>query len=839
MDKYRLNTMPYTRYKRNAVLLFSFLFPIMVCLIAYAVLGIYPFGTRSSLIIDGVHQYLGLYEELANQIQSGHWQFSAHAMGFDFYSCFSYYLSSPFSLLILLLMKVCNVNEAVTIAVLIKIGLIGAIMSWYIEKKTARADIAICSGCMYALSNFVLGYYSNLMWFDCVMLLPLLAWSIEELVISADWIRYAWIFGYCIISNYYIGFMIGTFSLLYVITIAVAAEVSAKRMRIVISFLKGSLLGAGAAGSILIPTLCMLPDLPALDRIGALDWKTVYGSLLDPAGRLLFDSFSVATSADPGAANLYCGCITLLLLMLFFADPRISRKEKLAKGSLLAFYYLSFHIAALNLLLHGLHQPIGMSARFSFIFIFLLLSLSAKSWSKAEHMPRTGKQAGTVLAFALAGASGIVSQNAAALFSMLLILTYASVLMVIPQAKRMMKKVMLSVLVLCEVSVHGLFSMCHNGTANRDIYLENKTELQTLLETARYDPSYRCAILNPILRNEELMFGLNGISLFSSTNTRAMQNWMEKMGLETGNNRFQYQGSTEVLDMLLGIQVIACRHVTSIEDRFSMYPKAASGIFFDVYRNPRVLSHGYLVDPAVLDYRMSASDPFANQNALLQKMGLPEAFKTEEILPSDHSAWQTDFQVEMQAGQHRYLWIDGIEPAAVTVNGRVQRSSDWNNHLIDLGRYDKAQVIDVRMSTYVQTALIGTIDPMALDEAYRALSRHQIHFSEGKGTIYVPNEGVLFLPWFVQKGSRVLIDGQLKRIEDIAGLSGIYLSEGSHSVQMIYIVPGLQEGALLSLLSMLMLLRQMSRARTVKKRACHQWEGGHHEDDQCGHSLLE
>lgn len=52
------------------------------------------------------------------------------------HSLFSYYLSSPFNLLILLFMQFLYVNEAVTLVVLLKIGLTGVFMAWYVLKKS-------------------------------------------------------------------------------------------------------------------------------------------------------------------------------------------------------------------------------------------------------------------------------------------------------------------------------------------------------------------------------------------------------------------------------------------------------------------------------------------------------------------------------------------------------------------------------------------------------------------------------------------------------------------------------------------------------------------------------
>ena len=74
---------------RKYSLITAFLFPVLVCCIGFALIKVYPFGSRSALIIDGVHQYLGFYKELQHHIIQGiSWAFSGHAMGYNFYSLF-------------------------------------------------------------------------------------------------------------------------------------------------------------------------------------------------------------------------------------------------------------------------------------------------------------------------------------------------------------------------------------------------------------------------------------------------------------------------------------------------------------------------------------------------------------------------------------------------------------------------------------------------------------------------------------------------------------------------------------------------------------------------------
>jgi hypothetical protein len=41
-----------------------------------------------------------------------------------------------------------------------------------------------------------MGYYSNVMWLDCIMLLPVLAYLIEQLVNTGKWKGYCLVLGY-------------------------------------------------------------------------------------------------------------------------------------------------------------------------------------------------------------------------------------------------------------------------------------------------------------------------------------------------------------------------------------------------------------------------------------------------------------------------------------------------------------------------------------------------------------------------------------------------------------------------------------------------------------------
>lgn len=70
---------------------------------------------------------------------------------------------------------------------------------------------------------------------------------------------------------------------------------------------------------------------------------------------------------------------------MYFLNKEIRTVEKIMTGALVIFYFAGFHITALNLLLHGMHKPVGIPNRFAFILIFLLLRMSCDAWGKQRR----------------------------------------------------------------------------------------------------------------------------------------------------------------------------------------------------------------------------------------------------------------------------------------------------------------------------------------------------------------------------------------------------------------------------------------------------------------------
>ncbi len=786
--------------------------------------GVYPFGEKSALVVDGVHQYTAFYKELASQLGKGlGWTWSTHAMGYNFYGLFCYYLCSPFSLLVLLLMKFMYVNEAVTAVILVKAGLCSVSMAWYSGKKyPGRRGMAVSLGCMYGLSNFMLGYYSNVMWFDCIMMLPVLAYLIEQLVHTGRWKKYCLVLGGCILTSYYIGFMLCVFAALYYLAqlmIMVAAEPvyrGKKAFRSIVKFTGASIAAAGLAGITLIPGIAAVSRTAAAEEAGS-GLSGVYGDLWKQLGTLMEDSLSFVKSGEQGDVNLYCGCAVLLFAALYLLNKEIYIIEKIAVSTLAALYFAGFHVTVLNLLFHGMHKPVGIPNRFAFIFIFLLLKMACDAWGKMEAEGRKRIFAGLiaaegfcVLVGSMSGKKEEILFSAGAVALLFLPVWTESFLCGKLWAGRpghveirKLCSCILTVLILAETGIHGIVSITNNGTASRDIYVKSELEVSGLMDLTEADQvNYRAVIVNPLIRNEELLYQLNGISMYSSTNTEEMWGFVKNMGLENLENRYQYAGSTEVMDMLLGIRYLICRNTRTLN---TSYKKIAESQSFDLYENPRALKAGYMVSASALDYAMEGSNPLEVQNRLLRGITGKRLYDMRTVSSETTLAGMSAFNIRLKKGEHGYLYIPGTEPDTVTINGQEQKSDYWNNNFLDLGTYDTETIVHITANSSAGEAVLGICQETELDDIYKKLSSQQMDLTDGKGSITVQQEGILMISSFYDSDMQIYVDGKEAEVQSLQGLTGVKLEAGKHTIVIKYHTPGLWTGGVLSILIVVIL----------------------------------
>ncbi|HZK29384.1 MAG TPA: YfhO family protein, partial [Clostridia bacterium] len=397
------------RYQR----LIAFALPLLAFYFAFAAHGLWPFGNRHLLAYDLYHQYAPFLLELKRKILSGDSLFFSWSggLGVNFYSFFTYYVASPFNLLIVLFPDQ-NIAEAVTLITLLKIGFSSLFFREFLCGAFRKRDpLASLFGGFYALSAWVFAYSWNIMWLDTLVFFPLACLGLVELIRDGKAKRYVFALTMMLVTNYYTAFFGCVFLLLYYFVLrAQFAPQSKQKLEPLASL--GRFAGYSALSG-LLSGVVLWPTVRALSITSAAGDAFPTGfsfnqAFLDTLGRL-------TPLREPnimsGLPNIFAGILVLLLVPAFFAGTNRPRRVRLAYGLLFGFILFSFQSKTLSFLWHGGHYPNSLDYRYAFVFILLTLTMAYQAIGDELALKRTPILMTLVATFALLLAEQRFQQN--------------------------------------------------------------------------------------------------------------------------------------------------------------------------------------------------------------------------------------------------------------------------------------------------------------------------------------------------------------------------------------------------------------------------------------------
>ena len=324
------------RRTQRGISVLAFFVPAFIMLVLFIIRGIYPFGDRSFLFSDMYHQYMPFLSEFVHKIKAGEGLSYSYNVGIgsNFLALYVYYVASPFNWLVFLLPE-SLIMEFMSYLVILRIGLMGLTFSIYLRKTFGKADPAVIlfSTC-YALSGYLAAYNWNVMWLDCLILLPLILLGAERLAREGRWIMYTVTLGLCILTNYYISIMICIFLVLYFGMLLITeyytmTEGQSQKVKTVFCrigrFAFASLLAGGLAAALLIPEVCAIlrTDFGNSDFPATLE---SYFSVFDMLAR-----HCLCVTTERGLEhwpNIYCGVAVFLLVPMYALNEKISVRKR-------------------------------------------------------------------------------------------------------------------------------------------------------------------------------------------------------------------------------------------------------------------------------------------------------------------------------------------------------------------------------------------------------------------------------------------------------------------------------------------------------------------------------
>ena len=182
----------------------------------YSENGLYPYGNKTVSWCDMDQQVVPLLMDFKDVLsgKEGFFFSFKNAGGMNFYGVFFFFLASPFTFLIAFVEK-GDIALFVNILVMLKMCAMAGTASFYLAKKHPKAWLMnIALSTLYAYSGYTMMYYQNMIWLDIAYLFPLLLLGLERLK-EGKRALFICVLSACMVVNYYLGYMIVVFLLLY------------------------------------------------------------------------------------------------------------------------------------------------------------------------------------------------------------------------------------------------------------------------------------------------------------------------------------------------------------------------------------------------------------------------------------------------------------------------------------------------------------------------------------------------------------------------------------------------------------------------------------------------
>lgn len=823
---------------RKNIILLSFFIPLVVMIGCSIVFRVAPFGDNSFVIIDGLHQYMPFYSILYDKLKSGENLFYSFrsGLGINFLSLFSYYLSSPFNLIIVFFKK-SQLNMVVSMLIVLKIALSGMTAGIYFSNKSKKAGFPVLAvSTAYALCAYMVGYCWNVMWLDAIMIFPIVLMGIERLIDKKDGRLYCLSLFYALFCNYYIAFMICIFAVIWYLLYSFR---SIKQFFFRgLSFVMYSFLAAGMAAVLLLPAYLGIKQTASGQTMQLPEHSFLTG-MADLLNRQFALGSPISHDNFDGNANLYVGIFTVLLVILYFFNREIRAGEKIKKAVLLTFFYLSFSETILNFIWHGFHDQYGIPNRFSFLFGFVLLYMA---WEVLEHLNgiegwqiALGCLGGVaLLAFGRLKGSDPPEDVVYGVAGMLLML-YGLLLFLysLSKKRKIWYRTVFCVIAMMEMAVTAMVGFDTNGQISVSKFFYGTEAMEKATAFLDDKSFYRSELAQALMVDENAWYPLKSVGLFGSTATDRMVNIMDSLGFYTGCNEYLYKGATPVTNLLFDVRYLYYHEGDRLTTDFS-YKKTEGD--FRIFENPvKNMSIGYLMNDSVTDWFYQSAYPFRVQNelgerafgvsGLFQNIDMPDpqtklcsARKTNDgeyyFKYKDADPENMTFIIPAEKDmENLHLFYDGtqVETACVYVDGELKEQGDLDGSIFSVGKIKSGSVVKITFRLKGETpdgyvrlsaadfseSAFSTLADIAAQRAFRMTKYSGNHI---EGDVTAREDRILFFSIPFDEGWEISVDGKSVEACKVGGaFLGVKVQAGNHKVSLSYTPPGFSAGWKISL----------------------------------------
>ena len=807
----------------------TFIVPILIMLISCIVNKTYPFGKEILPKYDGYYQYAGFTSYYKNVLLGNESLFYSFKglLGYNFYATSIYYMFNPTNLLCIFSTSE-NILEYYTFIILLRIGLSGFTMCKYLKYKFKNQSNLryIIFSISYALMAYNVCYFFNYMYFDTVVLFPIVVLGLDKLIYERKNRLYIISLTLSIISNFYIGYMVCIFSLLYFIYNIVIYKLD---KNIIKDFIISSLLSGFMCMIIIIPEANELLKGKALLYTSN---KTEYFKFNMNFLNIFYKFLPGSTSnydLKYGMVNIYVSLFVIILVIKYFFNKKISKKERITTLIFILFFLFSISFNLLDFAWQLFQKPIWYPNRYIFTFSFFLITIAMKEITNITYKTNIKENLIIIISFILLTLYSIISLKIhndnlkiiSYILGIILILQYTFFL------NNRNAKYLLVMLFFIEVTTNAIFTLKIMGKTttmtqyktNEEI---NEKAVKHIKEIENKDNNfYRMELSTSTVHNSPSLLNYNGINHFNSVKNAKTLNFLNKFNYQvTDDTSVEFNNYNPYLTSLLGI-----KYINGSKDE--MYYENVYNENPYMYLNKDALSLGYMIYNK--EFKESNSSYQNTENLInsmlntdIKRYKVIDNFNGEdtEIKEIDNKKYvisKTSIKIEMEdkASNSMFLIpsrnISFVANYSIFINDEEIKDAVIKQSPIFINKGDTYKIIikSNLSKTELNSLKWYQIDYDKYIETINELKKNEFNITKYnkdnhiEGNIDVNNDkNVLLLTIPYDKGWNIYVDDN-KVNYDICFDSFICLDldKGKHNIKMNYVPSGFIVGLIISSLA--------------------------------------
>lgn len=581
----------------------AFIIPLMLSVIVFSVLNIYPFGNEIYIRSDSYQQYIRFLEFLKRVFYEGNFSeiFYSFSNGFGHGGALyvAYYLLSPFNVLVILL-PFLNIEMVFMLIMIIKVSTLGLAFYYFLEKfnyEIGKSKYIFST--TYSFISFVTMYSMNIMWLDSLILCPIILVQLKEMFETKKIFKFTILMFTLYVSNFYMAFIICLFLVILLICSVVFDKESRVGLKEKIKLFSVSIgISVLLFGFIMIPVLCELKEF-YLDSSLSIEPNTL--SVVEILSKLFafkYDTFYSITYSKQMAPYIYFGLFPLILSLVYLLFEKTDAKKKIFIATCIVIL-CSFIFNELNIVWHGFDTPTGFNYRYSFLlsFIGLIMACEGFKYVLQKGLNKKEMMILSVTLLMLLIVSIMETSTIIIVVNLFLIMLYLSIIFISKVDKTWKHKVaMIFVLeIIVNAIVLNMMISAQLGILDKQEYFEEKSRDVIEQVVEKYaDDNYRMLIersINPSV-NIPMEFGYSGVSTFNSSISFDFLDALECLGGYKYGDLMYSLDSNYITDSIFSVKYIIS------ERELTLYTKleelVVRGKKAYLYENPYALPIGFV-----------------------------------------------------------------------------------------------------------------------------------------------------------------------------------------------------------------------------------------------------